>query len=237
MASNIISARKEIRKHKDPVKGAFLQRFFKTKKGQYAENDKFLGVVVPTTRLVAKKNMDLPLADTLKLLESEWHEERLLAIFILVGQYKKGDSQTKNRIYQEYLKRISKYVNNWDLVDSSAHLIIGPHLENMPLPILDKLAYSKNVWERRVSIISTLHLIRKNEYRPTLKIAKILLNDKHDLIHKAVGWMLREVGNRAQAVESQFLDKYAGKMPRTMLRYAIEKYPEKIRKRYLTQKI
>jgi 3-methyladenine DNA glycosylase AlkD len=228
--------RKELYSKKDRPKAEFLKRFFKTGKGEYAENDDFLGITVPANREIAKKYFDLPLADVLAMLKSRYHEERLMALFIMVRQFDRADEALRKRIVASYLKLVPSYVNNWDLVDSSAHLIVGKYLEDKPRAILHKLAASRNLWERRVSIISTFHFIRLDDYADTLKIAKILMGDKHDLIHKAVGWMLREMGKHSEKTLTAFLNQNAAKMPRTMLRYALEKYPEPVRKKYLARK-
>lgn len=210
-------------------------RFFKTGSGDYAEMDKFIGVNVPTLRIVANRFITLPILDIQLLLESHINEERQLALFILVKRYSLGSLQEKKKIYQFYMKNL-KYVNNWNLVDSSAHLIIGAHLLETNKNILLTLSKSKLLWEKRVAIVATWYFIRNNQFEWTLKIAKILLKDPHDLIHKAVGWMLREVGKRNLNPLITFLDQHATSMPRTMLRYAIEKFPPKERKAYLMQK-
>lgn len=210
-------------------------RFFKTGSGDYAEKDKFIGVNVPTLRIVANKFITLPILDIQLLLESPINEERQLALFILVKRYSLGSLQEKKKIYQFYMKNL-KYVNNWNLVDSSAHLIIGAHLLETNKNILLTLSKSKLLWEKRVAIVATWYFIRNDQFEWTLKIAKILLQDPHDLIHKAVGWMLREVGKRNLNTLITFLDQHATSMPRTMLRYAIEKFPPKERKAYLMQK-
>ena len=196
--------------------------FFKTGPGDYAEHDKFLGVSVPELRKIAKNNQNLPLANVLELLQSPFNEERLLALIILVTSYQKGNIETKENIYEFYQLHI-KHVNNWNLVDASAHLIIGAHLHQRDKQYLLQLAHSDSLWEKRIAIVATWYFIRQNEYEWTIKIAEILLNDKHDLIHKASGWMLREMGKRNEAILRDFLDKYADNMPRTMFRYAIEK--------------
>jgi 3-methyladenine DNA glycosylase AlkD len=208
--------------------------FFKTGKGQYGEGDQFLGVTVPHARKVAKKYKELSLKDINTLLQSVWHEERLLSLFILVHQFQKADEKTQRELYQFYLKN-TKHINNWDLVDSSAHKIVGAYLLDKPpiRKILYTLAKSKDLWEKRIAIIATAMFINNNQFNDTLKIAEILLHDKHDLIHKAVGWMLREVGKKDQPTEETFLKKHYKVMPRTMLRYAIEKFDEKKRKEYM----
>jgi len=206
--------------------------FFKTGPGEYAEHDKFLGVSVPVVRKIAKQFQSLSLEEIYCLLKSKYNEERLLALFILVSRYQKADEVDKNELYQFYLENID-HVNNWNLVDSSAHLIIGAHVWNADKEILLHYAQSDNLWKRRIAIISTLYFIRRSDLEWTFKIAKIFLTDKHDLIHKAVGWMLREAGQKDIAQLKNFLNEYVSKMPRTMLRYAIEKFPEEERKMYL----
>lgn len=229
-------AQKELLRYKDLQKAEFLKRFFKTGKGQYAESDDFIGVNVPVTRSVARKYRNLPISDVFKLLKSKIHEDRLMALGILVMKYPKASLTEKERIFTGYITHIAKHINNWDLVDLSAPNIVGKHLLNRGRHILYKLSKSKNLWEKRVSIVATLYLIRQNEYIDTIKISENLLFDDHDLIHKAVGWMLREMGKKSEPHLRTFLVKHAHKMPRTMLRYAIEKYPEKIRKKFLEQK-
>jgi 3-methyladenine DNA glycosylase AlkD len=166
------------------------------------------------------------------MLASSWHEERLLALMLLVDGYGRGDSSRRGRIHRAYLAN-TRHINNWDLVDSSAEYIVGQHLDPEKIELLERLARSDDIWERRIAIISTVHFIKRNQFAPTLRIARLLLRDKHDLIHKAVGWMLREVGKRDRKVEDAFLEKHYRKMPRTMLRYAIERHPERVRKQYL----
>jgi 3-methyladenine DNA glycosylase AlkD len=221
----------------NPEKAAFLPRFFKTGPGEYAEGDKFLGVVVPDQRRIAREFKDLPLDECRKLLESQWHEERLTVLFILVGQFKRGGTKSKAEIYELYLSN-TKYINNWDLVDSSAPYISGPYLEYKPekMDVLEMLAKSKSLWERRIAMLSTFHYIRQGRADEVLVIAEILVNDPHDLIQKAVGWMLREIGEKVgDDVEKQFLDKHYRTMPRTALRYAIEKFPPRERQHYLAK--
>ena len=206
--------------------------FFKTGVGQYAQHDQFIGATVPAVRKIAKKYLHIPLEEIELLLNSSINEERLLALLILVNQYQKAEHDTKIELYELYLRNLPQ-VNNWNLVDSSAHLIIGAHLVNADKQILLQLAESELLWNRRIAIVATWYFIRKNDLEWTFKIAQILLNDHHDLIHKAVGWMLREAGKKDQNCLKLFLNEHAFKMPRTMLRYAIEKFPEHQRKEYL----
>jgi 3-methyladenine DNA glycosylase AlkD len=212
-----------------------LSGFFKTGKGQYGEGDVFLGIPVPAQRKLAKTYGKLPLPELQELLSSQIHEHRLTALLILIAQYRTADQAKKDEIYQFYLTNI-EYVNNWDLVDISAPKIIGEHLRDRDTRILDKLANSTSVWERRIAILSTFTFIRNDEFTEALRISELLVHDAHDLIHKAVGWMLREIGKRDQAVEERFLQKYSAQMPRTMLRYAIEKFDDKKRQHYLIHK-
>jgi 3-methyladenine DNA glycosylase AlkD len=216
----------------DPADAIHLQRFFKTAPGEYGAGDKFLGLRVPALRKLVRDYRQLNDADALEMLASSWHEERLLALMLLVDGYDRGDESRRKRIHRAYLEH-TRYINNWDLVDASAEHIVGPHLEAREIALLERLARSDDIWERRIAIISTFHFIKRNEFAPTLKIARLLLEDSHDLIHKAVGWMLREVGKRDRKVEDVFLKRHYRKMPRTMLRYAIERHPETLRKRYL----
>lgn len=227
----------DIQKHVDPNKAQFLGRFFKTGKGEYAEGDIFLGLTVPQSRMIVKKYKDLPLADCLKLLHSKIHEERLIALLILAYQFRKGDKAVKKEIYDIYLAN-TKYINNWDLVDLSAEHIVGEYVRTGlggGLEVLEKLAKSKDLWERRIAMLSTFAFSKHGESQFTFTIADILLHDTHDLIHKAVGWMLREVGKRVseKALEDYLKPRYKT-MPRTMLRYAIERFEEGKRKNYLS---
>jgi len=229
----------DLRKFASPEKAKILARFFKTGPGQYGERDRFIGVTVPQSRAVAKVYKDLPFEEITNLLHSSIHEERLVALLILVEQFqsasRRDDEKNREKIYRFYLDNTA-YINNWDLVDLSAERIIGPYLADKPKNILKKLARSESIWERRISILSTFHFIKQGEPKYTLEIAEILLSDKHDLIHKAVGWMLREVAkNCSERVLTDFLDKHASTMPRTALRYAIEKFPEGKRRKYLTR--
>jgi len=294
--NNLLQLKKDLKKLANPEKAKILQRFFKTGKGEYGEGDVFIGIVVPKLREIARKYFTLDLKDVKQLIESKVHEERMIAIFILVDKYEKTNH--KKIVFHFYIKNI-KYINNWDLVDLSAPKIVGRHLydfdinstsqlrvsddaqfsgssrllnssskpdgnmsiiyrlasnsiavnakkkvseETMksifrkgirPLDILSLLAKSENIWERRIAVLATFWFIKNNKFDESLKISEILLSDKHDLIHKAIGWMLREIGKRDLDVEIGFLNKYSKKMPRTMLRYAIEKFPEKQRLAYL----
>jgi len=234
---NIAGFRKELGSKANQEKAKVLQGFFKTGKGEYGEGDIFLGIVVPEQRKIAKKFADLELAELQKLLESKIHEERLASLFILVAKFKKAKENEKLRkeIFDFYLAN-TRNINNWDLVDLSAPNIVGNYLIDKDKSILFKLAKSKNLWEKRIAVLATFEFIRRNEFETTFRIAEILLNDNHDLIHKAVGWMLREIGKRDPEAEEKFLKKHYGKMPRTMLRYAIEKFDEKKRRFYLKQK-
>lgn len=225
-----MSVQSDLKSFATPARAKSSAWFFKTGKGQYGEGDKFIGVTVPDQRIVAKKYIDLPFKEIEKLLISPIHEHRLTALFILVGAYKKA----KKEVYDFYLKH-TKYINNWDLVDSSASLIVGEWLLNKERSVLYTLAKSKNIWDRRIAIIATGAFIKNGEFADTLKIAQILLKDSHDLIHKAVGWMLREVGKRDEKAEEAFLKKHYKCMPRTMLRYAIERFPESKRHEYLAK--
>lgn len=224
-----------LRSHVDPEKAAFFPRFFKTGPGQYGEGDKFLGVTVPATRSVVKQFRDLPLSETKQLLTSEWHEDRLAALFILGWQYPRANTAGKQAIYDLYMSH-TNYINNWDLVDQSAHLIVGPHLSNNPnkLAILTKLASSSSLWERRIAMMATFHYIRAGKADEALTVADILLHDSHDLIQKATGWTLREIGKRVdRTVLLAYLDAHAHDMPRTTLRYAIEHLSSAQRAHYM----
>jgi len=225
----------ELLKIANQEKAKILSKFFKTGKGEYADGDKFLGITVPVQRKIARKYLNLSLSDIKKLLSSEYHEHRFTGLIILCSLYQKSKHDKKKRIYDFYLKNL-KHVNNWDLVDISAPAIIGDYLLDKERSILYKLASSESLWVRRIAILSTFAFIKKNQFHDTLHIAEILIKDKNDLIHKAVGWMLREVGKRDKETEEQFLKEHYQKMPRTMLRYAIEKFNENERKEYLNKK-
>jgi 3-methyladenine DNA glycosylase AlkD len=256
--------RRDLKKAENLQKAKHLMGFFKTGKGEYGEGDIFLGIVVPKSREIAEKYSDLDLKQLGELIKSKYHEERLIALFILVNKYQ--TTNHKKICFHFYIKHM-KWINNWDLVDLSAPKIVGEHLLNYssgvlskvippasarskeshmravgspssfatPLQFLINLAQSKNIWERRIAVLATFAFIKNNIFNESLKIAEMLLKDEHDLIHKAVGWMLREIGKRDQAVEIKFLNKYYKKMPRTMLRYAIERFPTKLRLHYLSK--
>ncbi len=235
MSKSLSSYIHELKTAGHPDKAKILSGFFKTGKGEYGEGDVFLGIYVPIQRAIAKKYTDLDLAELETLLKNKIHEHRTGALFILCDQYKKSDDKTKEKIFKFYLKNTSR-INNWDLVDLSAPNIVGEWLLKKDKKILYKLARSKNLWEKRISIVSTLAFIRTKQLHDTLKISEILINDNHDLIHKAVGWMLRETGKRDEIVLRNFLNKHATKMPRTMLRYSIEKFNKTDRNYYLCLK-
>ena len=222
-----------LRNKKDSKKSVFLQRFFKTGKNGYAEDDGFIGLTVPQTRAIAKQFINISFQELLSVIHSPIHEERLAALVILVHQFEKHPARRKE-IFDFFLNNI-KFVNNWDLVDLSAHKIVGRFIfeDTKDISLLIKLSKSENLWERRIAMISTAYFISKNEFDETIQISELLLKDKHDLIHKAVGWMLREVGKRDLSVLKSFLKKHYKTMPRTMLRYAIERFPEKERKEWL----
>jgi len=215
-----------------PEQATNLARFFKTGPGEYGEGDRFIGVKVPVIRKVAKEFKNLSLAEVKNLSRSEIHEERLLALVILVAQFQKSDDATRKSIYDLYLAN-TRHINNWDLVDVSAPKIVGGYLETRSRKPLYGLAKSASLWERRIGIVATGWFIWRDDFADTLRIAEKLLKDREDLIHKAVGWMLREVGKRDVAVLEEFLGKHCAVMPRTMLRYAIERFPERKRQSYL----
>ena len=218
----------------NPEKAKKLSSFFKTGKGEYGEGDVFLGISVPQQREVAKKYTNSSLDQLEKLLRSKIHEYRLTALIILVLKYGKADNSQKKEIFDFYIKN-TKFVNNWDLVDLSSPKIVGDFLINKDRSILFNLVNSDNLWERRIAILATFCFIRNDDYEDALTISKLLLSDNHDLIHKAVGWMLREIGKRNKNVLQKFLNKHYRQMPRTMLRYSIEKFNEEERKHYLTR--
>jgi 3-methyladenine DNA glycosylase AlkD len=232
-SSTIADIRAQVRELSDPRVAEHSQRFFKTGPGEYGEGDRFVGVRVPALRRLAQQHRGVSLRVAALLLQSPIHEERLLALFVLVKRYERGNATARKEVFDLY-QRNMRFVNSWDLVDSSAHKIIGDFLRNRSRRLLRRLAKSDVLWERRIAIISTMAYINDGEFGDTLEIAKELLHDDEDLIHKAVGWMLREIGNRDRKVEEAFLKKHYKVMPRTMLRYAIEKLPETRRRRFLS---
>jgi 3-methyladenine DNA glycosylase AlkD len=236
MSVKLTDLKRELKQLGNPEKKVILQRFFKTGPGEYAAGDIFLGITVPEQRKVVRKYHELGLADLKKLLTAPYHEFRLVALLILIHQFRRQDPAGQKQIHELYLAHTA-YINNWDLVDLSAEHLVGAYLAERSLMPLKKLARSQLLWERRIAIIATFHFIKQGDAEPTLQIAALLLDDEHDLIHKAVGWMLREVGKRcSQAEEERFLEQYAATMPRTMLRYAIERFSPEKRRRYLQMK-
>ena len=221
-----------LRHFASPVKARLLQRFFKTGPGEYGEGDRFLGVMVPHARSVAKEYQDAPLPEVRKLLRSPWHEERLLALLVLVRKFEGGNDALRKTLYTFYLKS-ARFVNNWDLVDLTAPKIVGPFLEKRFRRPLYRMVKSDNMWERRIAILATFHFIRQDDFEDTLLLSEALLDDEEDLMHKAVGWMLREVGKRDEPVLKAFLRKHYCRIPRTTLRYAIERFPEGERQKFL----
>lgn len=237
MDKNSISTEKVIqnlRMLSDSEKAAFLQKYFKTGKGEYGEGDKFLGIKVPEQRKVANKYFDRIAENDLKsLLENPFHEVRLTAVFMLVQKFSKSKSLREKEKWVRFYLKNRKGLNNWDLVDSSAHKILGPWLYDKDRSLLYELAHSGQLWDQRIAVISTFYFIDRDDFSDSLKIAEILLHHPHDIIHKAVGWMLREIGNRDYSTAFQFLRKHYKSMPRTMLRYAIEKFESERRHQFL----
>jgi 3-methyladenine DNA glycosylase AlkD len=230
---SLINLKKELEQLANPKQAILLQRFFKTGKGEYGEGDVFLGIKVPVQRSVAKKYKDLSLKDVQEFLKSKIHEHRLIALLILMQKFDAAEEAARKQIFELYLKNTHN-INNWDLIDLSAPNIVGNYLLDKDRGILYKLAKSKSIWEKRISILATFEFIASGESKDTLAIAEIMVNDKHDLIQKAVGWMLREAGKRvSQAEEEKFLKKHYKTMPRTMLRYAIERFDNKKKKFYM----
>ena len=219
----------------DAGKAAHHQKFFKTGKGQYGEGDIFLGVKIPQLRKLAAEFKTLPIRDCETLLQAPIHEERMLALFLLIRHFKKGDPDTKTLIYNMYMDN-TQYINNWDLVDSSALHIVGAYIEDRDQSVLIQMARDGHLWQQRIAVIATFKYIKTSNFDTALQVIEILVNHPHDLIHKATGWMLREIGKRDLKTEEDFLDRYAPTMPRTMLRYAIEKFPPEKRKHYLEKK-
>lgn len=233
---SVKTIRTEVRSLGDPVRAEHALRYFKTGPGEYGEGDRFLGLRMPQIRALVKRYGVVSPAIIKSLLKSKWHEERMLALLLMVHRYKKCDETEQEKLYHLYLDSTA-YINNWDLVDLSARDISGAWLYTRSRKPLYELAKSDSLWERRIAILSTFHFIGKNDFDDALKLARLLLKDEHDLIHKAVGWMLREIGKRDRKREEEFLLKHYRNMPRTMLRYAIEHFPEKRRKTYLRGKV
>jgi 3-methyladenine DNA glycosylase AlkD len=238
MSPNIQKIHAEMLEEVNPEKAVFFPKFFKAGPGEYAEGDRFLGISVPNIRKISTRHTDLSLSEVEELLVSEWHEERLLAVLMLVSRYSTVDDASKKEIYEFYISH-TKWINNWDLIDSSAEYIVGPYLRSRPekLEVLKQLADSSSVWERRIAMLATFDYIKDGCADEALVIAEQLINDEHDLIQKAVGWMLREIGKRVDREPLiLFLEKYSATMPRTTLRYAIEHLSVEQRTYYLGQK-
>lgn len=236
---SLVNLHKELKNYSNPNNAEFLGRFFKTGKGQYAEGDVFLGgISTPIINKLVSKYKSLSLSDLDKLIQSKYHEERMTALGILKKHFEKANKNERKEIYKFYLRN-TKNINNWDLVDVTADKIVGIYLIENPgeIKVLDGLVKSKVLWERRIATMTTFAFIKNKSYLKTLEFCEKLINDKEDLIHKATGWMLREIGNRDREVEEKFLKKHYKKMPRTMLRYAIEKFPEPLRLNYLYGRI
>ncbi|WP_080902785.1 DNA alkylation repair protein [Parabacteroides sp. Marseille-P3160] len=219
----------------NPEKATFLQRFFKTGPGQYAEGDVFLGIVVPLVRNVAKANRQTPLAELEQLIESEYHEARLCALLILAEQFKKATPDERKTLFAFYLDHTTR-INNWDLVDVTCPHVVGTYLIDKDRSILYRLAESRNLWEQRIAVVSTIVFIRRGEFRDTLAFVELLKGHPHDLMHKALGWMLREIGKKDRHTLTEWLEAHATELPRTTLRYAIEHYPEPQRLYFLKKK-
>jgi len=230
---SLAALQRDLRRRARPRKAAILQRFFKTGPGEYGEGDRFLGVVVPDIRAVARRFRGMPIPAFAPLLKSPFHEERLLGLLMLVDRYERGDDHEKAHVYRCYLAHMP-FINNWDLVDLTAPNVVGTHLEHRSKAPLSAWARSPSLWKRRIAVLATFHYIRQGQFDESLRLARMLLNDPEDLIHKAVGWMLREVGKRDTRILESFLRRHARRMPRTMLRYAIERFPERKRQAYMT---
>lgn len=232
----LAALRADLRRRADPRRATILAGFFKTGPGQYGEGDRFLGITVPQLRALVREYRELPLADIDRLLHSAFHEERLLALLLWVERCRRGDHAERARIYAKYLKS-TRYINNWDLVDLSAEHIVGRHLVDRNRRPLYRLARSRKLWERRIAMLASFHYIKRGDFGDALAIARLLLADAHDLIHKAVGWMLREIGKRDRERLEGFLRRHYRRMPRTMLRYAIERLPPARRRQYLSGRV
>ena len=231
-----LSATSRLRALANPARARALLWFFKTKPGEYGHGDRFLGLTMPQVRELAREYRDLSLAQLERLLESSWHEARTLALAILVWQYEHAKTiAERERIYRLYLRRTDR-INNWDLVDISAPRIVGAHLFTRPRGILMRLARSSSLWERRIAIVSTAYMISRDDFAPTFSLVRVLMKDSHDLIHKAMGWMLREVGKRDERALRRFLDEHADRLPRTTLRYSLERFSPRVRQRYMVRR-
>lgn len=228
-----VSIARELRVLADPARAEHHLRFFRTARGEYGHGDKFLGLTVPQVRAVAKAHRDASVDEALALLRSAWHEARLCALVMLVERHRRAREAERRAIHEAYLAHVAEYVNNWDLVDVSAEHLVGPHVSVGDLALLDRLAASTSLWERRVAMIATFHHTRLGDIGPALHVAERLLGDRHDLIHKAVGWMLREAAKRDRPRVEAFLRAHLARMPRTTLRYAIERFDEASRRAYL----
>lgn len=230
----ISSIRSRLRQLASPAQAAIARRFFKTGKGEYGEGDEFLGIKVPQIRALVRDCDALGEQQVLSLLRSRFHEERMLGLYCLVRRFQRGGEGARQRVFHLYLSN-TRWINNWDLVDTSAPHIVGAWLLDKDRAVLRRLARSSSLWERRVAVLATQAFIRKGQFGDTIEIVRSLLGDEHDLMHKACGWMLRETGSRDEAVLEAFLARHVEEMPRTMLRYAIEKLPERRRKEWLAR--
>lgn len=227
------AVRKRLLALADPARATFLLGFFRTGPGEYGEGDRFLGINVPQIRTLAREFASLPLDDIERLLESSWHEARLLALVLMAGRYARSDAKMQEQLYRLYLRRTDR-INNWDLVDTSAPQVVGAHLWKRSRAPLRRLARSKSIWERRIAMVATQYFITRGDFDDAIAIAETLLSDREDLIHKATGWMLREVGKRDEATLLRFLDRHAAAMPRTALRYSIERLSPAKKKQYMS---
>jgi len=233
--NSLQAIKQELQALADPQTAQHSQRFFKTGKGEYGEGDIFLGIRVPVIRQLAKKHQQLPLDKIESLLHSNFHEQRLLALIMMVNLYKKSDTSTQQQIFNSYINNV-QYINNWDLIDTTTPHIIGAYLFDKNRQILFDYAKSDNLWQRRIAVLACFYFIQLEDFSDFIKIAEMLVDDQQDLIHKAVGWMLREAAKRQLSITMNFLDQYAASMPRTMLRYALERFPADLKKEYMAKK-
>ena len=234
-SANLTALRREMKQAADPDRAIGTARFFKTGPGEYGEGDKFLGITTPDLRRIAQSHRELSSTDAFALLRSPWHEERSVALMLLVGAHERGSKKEQAALHREYLAN-TEFVNNWDLVDASAAEMVGSHIAASGTKTIERLATSQSLWERRIAVVATFATIRANDFGPTLLMAGRLEGDRHDLMHKAIGWMLREVGKRDLNVLRAYLDSHAATMPRTSLRYAIERLDVTERRAYLAMK-